>query len=59
MRLTDGSLFVVIRKDGGDGVPRHSHVPYVFASSKDSGHTWTITEVSFQWKNPEVPIEES
>jgi hypothetical protein len=44
VRLSDDSLLVVIRKDGGDGVPHHYHVPYVFASSTDKGHTWSIRE---------------
>jgi hypothetical protein len=32
------TVFVVMRRDGGDGVPHHYHVPYVFARSSDSGH---------------------
>ena len=44
VRLKDGSLLVVMRKDGGDGVPHHSHVPYLFASSSDQGHSWKIQE---------------
>jgi hypothetical protein len=44
VRLKDGSLLVVIRKDGGDGVPHHAHVPYIFASSSDLGHSWKIQE---------------
>ena len=44
VRLKDGSLLVVIRKDGGDGVPHHLHVPYMFASSSDQGHTWKVQE---------------
>lgn len=44
VRLKDGSLLVVIRKDGGDGVPHHAHVPYIFASSSDQGHTWKVQE---------------
>jgi photosystem II stability/assembly factor-like uncharacterized protein len=34
----DKTVFVVIRRDGGDGVPHHLHVPYVFARSSDRGH---------------------
>eukprot|EP00750_Incisomonas_marina_P015026 INCI18056.4.p1 GENE.INCI18056.4~~INCI18056.4.p1 ORF type:complete len:393 (+),score=42.50 INCI18056.4:100-1278(+) len=43
--LRDGkTLFCVMRLDGGDGVPSHAHVPYVFATSVDLGLTWTIKE---------------
>jgi len=37
------SVLVVMRKDGGDGVPHHYHVPYVFARSSDSGHSWSLS----------------
>ena len=32
------TLFVVMRKDGGDGVPHHNHALFVFATSTDIGH---------------------
>jgi hypothetical protein len=38
------TLFCVIRRDGGDGWPNHTHVPYLFARSVDMGRTWRITE---------------
>ena len=45
--LKDGkTILTVIRKDGGDGVPHHKHVPYFFATSKDEAATWTLREVS-------------
>ena len=41
--LKDGrTIFCVLRIDGGDGVPTHKHVPYVFATSIDLGKTWTM-----------------
>ena len=45
--LKDGkTILTVIRKDGGDGVPHHKHVPYFFATSKDEAASWTLREVS-------------
>jgi hypothetical protein len=41
--LKDGkTLLCVFRRDGGDGVPHHAHVPYVFATSTDRGVTWHL-----------------
>jgi hypothetical protein len=43
--LKDGvTLLCVIRIDGGDGVPSHSHVPYLLATSVDRGLTWSMRE---------------
>eukprot|EP00039_Didymoeca_costata_P030433 m.29518 g.29518 ORF g.29518 m.29518 type:complete len:419 (+) comp8110_c0_seq1:134-1390(+) len=43
--LKDGkTILCVIRKDGGDGVPDHRHVPYMLATSTDQGATWTLKE---------------
>lgn len=43
--LKDGkTIFCVMRRDGGDGVPAHAHVSYVFATSVDRGYTWTLVE---------------
>ena len=45
--LKDGkTILTVIRKDGGDGVPHHKHVPYFFATSKDEAASWTLREVN-------------
>jgi hypothetical protein len=42
--LQDGrTILCVLRVDGGDGVPNHTHVPYVFATSIDRGKTWKMT----------------
>ena len=38
------TLFCVIRRDGGDGWPNHTHVPFLFARSVDTGRTWRVTE---------------
>ena len=40
--LKDGTVMCIFRKDGGDGVPHHFHVPYVIATSNDEGYTWTL-----------------
>eukprot|EP00041_Stephanoeca_diplocostata_P013864 m.247244 g.247244 ORF g.247244 m.247244 type:complete len:413 (+) comp19493_c0_seq1:117-1355(+) len=43
--LKDGkTIFCVLRRDGGDGVPTHVHSSYVFATSTDSGYTWKLVE---------------
>ena len=43
--LKDGvTIMCVIRIDGGDGVPNHSHVPYLLVTSVDRGKTWTMRE---------------
>mmetsp|Transcript_64318 Transcript_64318/g.140021 ORF Transcript_64318/g.140021 Transcript_64318/m.140021 type:complete len:324 (-) Transcript_64318:320-1291(-) len=40
--LKDGkTLWLIIRVDGGDGVPDHPHVPYMVTTSTDGGFTWT------------------
>lgn len=38
------TLLCVFRKDGGDGVPHHDHVPYVLATSTDRGQSWVLKE---------------
>jgi hypothetical protein len=43
--LSDNStLFAVLRKDGGDGYPNHTHVPYLLAKSTDGGLHWILKE---------------
>ena len=43
--LKDGvTLLCVMRIDGGDGVPNHTHVPYLLATSVDRGLTWSMRE---------------
>ena len=42
--LKGGTIMCVFRQDGGDGVPDHRHVPYMFALSSDVGHSWALRE---------------
>ena len=42
------TIMVVIRMDGGDGVPRHSHVPYLLATSNDMAVSWNLSTAPAQ-----------
>jgi hypothetical protein len=34
------TLIAIMRRDGGDGWPRHNHLPYIKTFSSDNGLTW-------------------